>query len=285
MAQNSLIDKLNKPFLFIGIITASSVILIYANVIFGLNLPFSVPFLAAYVGISLVFVFWHAWLTKGWQLALLTLALSFLIAFTAEVLGVNFGLIFGHYYYTEVLGPSLFGVPFLAAFAWEPILYAAFHISNIVIIQSQNKEDVVSAPSIATLLWAAFAGAIATTAWDLMIDPIAVKYGWWVWVDGGAYAPNIANGVPIQNYFGWLMVSFVILFIYHWLTNQNVTQYTQLYNKDYGPFTLYLSLFLTASGVALTVLGHPEIAMIGTMGMAPFLLITYINLRNYSGKR
>jgi len=279
MTQTGLKDKFKKPFLFIGIVTISSVLLIYANVIFGLNLPFSVPFLVAYVSISLVFVVWHAWLTKGWQLTLTTLILSFFIAFIAEVLGVNFGLIFGHYYYTEILGPSLFGVPFLAALAWEPILYAAFILSQTA-IPSLEKESM----KITTLLWVSLVGAIATTAWDLMIDPIAVKYGWWVWVDGGAYAPNIENGVPIQNYMGWLMVSFVIMLLYHWLTYRKGAKYAPTMQKDYGPFTLYLSLFLTASGVALTVLKHPEIAMIGAMSMGPLLLIAYLNLHNYSEK-
>src|SRR4030043_170334 len=87
--------------------TVISIILIILNVLLGMRIPFSVSFLVGYVGALLIFVIWHALLTKGWKRSLIMFGLSFVVAFSAEALGVNFGLVFGHYFYTKMLGVSL----------------------------------------------------------------------------------------------------------------------------------------------------------------------------------
>jgi len=188
-------DPGRKPFHYIAVVTVISVALIILNVLLGMRIPFSVDFLIFYVLTVMVFVVWHAVLTKGWRRSLIMLAVSFVVAFTAEALGVNFGLVFGKYYYTEVLGVQIFGVPLLAALAWEPIVYASFCISDLV---SPLVTGVPVGKGLRpALVWPAIIGALATTAWDMMIDPIAVSQGWWVWVEGGPYVPYVANGVPI----------------------------------------------------------------------------------------
>ncbi|MCJ7624324.1 MAG: carotenoid biosynthesis protein [Anaerolineaceae bacterium] len=105
------------PFIYLVIITTLAVILIISNAMLGLPIPFTVDFLIAFIGALIIFVVWHAILTKGWKRTLVMLSLSYLIAFSAEALGVNFGLIFGKYHYTDVLGIQIFGVPLLAALA------------------------------------------------------------------------------------------------------------------------------------------------------------------------
>ena len=207
------------------------------------------------------------------------LALSFLLAFTAEALGVNYGWIFGSYHYTEMLGIQLFGVPFLAALAWEPILYASFIITDLLVHPYLNRKRSVGSYFLSSL-GMALVGAVATTAWDLMIDPIAVSEGWWVWHDGGAYIPYLQNGVPIQNYIGWLLVAFVIQLTYRLITN-NISQSNQnnLHLSIYGPILLYSSLFVTSFGVTITILKRPEIGLTGIMAMGPFIFLCLFNIR------
>ena len=272
-------DKGRGPFRYILGVTVISVVLIIMNAVLGMPIPFSVHFLIGYVGALLVFVTWHAVLTKGWKRSLTMLGLSFVTAFTAEALGVNFGLVFGRYYYSEMLGLSLFGVPLLAALAWEPIVYAAFCISDML------SPLVASLPAVsrntALPLWMAGIGALATTAWDMMIDPIAVSQGWWVWVEGGPYVPYVENGVPIQNFIGWLGVAFVIILMYRRIMN-NASQVNHSASLTYyGPLTLYISLSLTAFGVAVTILQRPEVALVGTLAMGPFIIIALANLPVY----
>jgi uncharacterized membrane protein len=268
-------DKGKGPFRYLGVVTVISIILIILNVLLGMRIPFRVEFLVGYVGALLVFVVWHAVLTKGWKRSLIMFGLSFVVAFSAEALGVNFGLVFGHYYYTAALGPSLFGVPFLAALAWEPIVYAAFCISDMLSVRMASLSPVFK--QTISPIWAAAIGAFATTAWDMMIDPIAVSQGWWVWVGGGPYVPYVANGVPIQNFVGWLGVAFVINLIYRKLAD-GMEQSGSTALTFYAPMTLYGSLFLTAFGVAITILERPEVALIGMLAMGPFIVIALTNL-------
>ncbi|MFC1878980.1 carotenoid biosynthesis protein [Chloroflexota bacterium] len=254
------------PFLYIISVTILSVILIFANEWFNLGIPFTVHFLIGFVGSLLVFVVWHAFLTKGWRRSLLIFGLSFLIAFGAEALGVNFGLIFGRYYYTDFLGPGLFGVPFLAALAWEPVLYAAYHLADLILSKSTQK------PLLAWLGVGAI-GAFSTTAWDMMIDPIAVHQGWWVWLDGGAYVREIENGVPVSNFLGWLGIAFLIMLVYRRGIAGAFPRPHSKWLDSYGPIALYASLFLTSCGVTITILENPGVALVGLMAMGPILLI------------
>jgi uncharacterized membrane protein len=269
-------DAGRKPFQYLSIVTVISVALILLNVALGMRIPFSVDFLLFFVLGLMVFVTWHAVLTKGWRRSLVMFGASFVVAFTAEALGVNFGLIFGKYYYTEMLGVQFFGVPLLAALAWEPIVYAAFYISDLV------SPLVSGLPGISGLrpsvIWPAVIGALATTAWDMMIDPIAVSQGWWVWVEGGPYVPYVANGVPIQNFIGWLVVAFVINLLYRFLTERVPQPPRSTSLTFYGPVMLYASLFLTSFGVTVTILERPEVALIGLLAMGPFLAITLANI-------
>jgi uncharacterized membrane protein len=111
-----------------------------------------------------------------------------------------------------------------------------------------------------------------------MIDPIAVSQGWWVWLEGGAYMPYVANGVPIQNFVGWLGVAFVINLIYRRLSDGGQPINRSAWLTFYGPLTLYFSLFATSFGVAITILQRPEVALVGALAMGPFIVIALTNL-------
>jgi putative membrane protein len=265
------------PFFYLAAVTVISVFLIILNVLLGMNIPFSVDFLIGYVGLLSIFTVWHAVLTKGWRRSLFMFLLSFLVAFTAEALGVNFGLIFGRYYYTQALGVQVFGVPILAALAWEPIVYAAFSITDILapLLVDHTDSWLKRFPA---YVWMAIVGALATTAWDMMIDPIAVSQRWWVWQDGGAYMPYLSNGVPIQNFMGWLGVAFVINLIYRLMADAIPSPRHSLNLSIYGPIMLYASLFLTSAGVTITILRRPEVALIGLLAMGPFIAIVLTNI-------
>jgi uncharacterized membrane protein len=47
--------------------------------------------------------------------------------------------------------------------------------------------------------------ALAMTGWDMVMDPPMVLARNWIWEDGGPYF-----GVPLQNYVGWVLNTFVI---------------------------------------------------------------------------
>lgn len=264
-------------FLILSAITLISMALIIINALLGLALPFTVHFLIGFVCALFILVLWHSVLTKGWKRTAIMMLASFTIAFTAEALGVNFGLIFGKYHYTDALGLQVFGVPLLAALAWEPIVYAAFCLTDVLAPSMIHPNSTWSNRLTAYLLMSAI-GALATTAWDMMIDPIAVSQGWWVWHQGGEYLPYVANGVPIQNFQGWLGVSFLINLVFRIIADGSPNPNRSIDLSINGPITLYAALFLTSFGVCITILQRPEVALIGLVAMGPFLAISLTNV-------
>jgi len=113
-----------------------------------------------------------------WCLFVYTVTLSL------EVVGIKTGYIFGNYYYGDVLGFKLFEVPLIIGFNWIVIILGAIGIASRI-----HK----SALQIA-LLTGTFA-----VLFDIMLEPVAVKLGYWTWVQGF---------IPLQNYYAWFGIAF-----------------------------------------------------------------------------
>ncbi len=102
------------------------------------------------------------------------------VGWLAEAAGVAWGIPFGAYHYTAALGPAVAGVPLVMGAAWMVLL---------AYVRQWGLPP--------------WAGALALTALDLVIDPLAAgPLGFWVWERSGPY-----HGVPLSNYAGWLVVS------------------------------------------------------------------------------
>jgi len=114
----------------------------------------------------------------------------YLIGFSAEYLGVNFGLIFGDYIYPDTLGAQLGGVPIIIGINWFLI---TFCVASIIF---PFKINVVLKILIATII---------TVLIDFMIEPVAMELNFWNWEN---------NVIPIQNYVGWAIISFLIYSFY-----------------------------------------------------------------------
>jgi putative membrane protein len=108
----------------------------------------------------------------------------YIITFSLEVIGVKTGYIFGTYYYGDVLGLKLFHVPMIIGFNWVVIILGAIGIASRI-----HK----SAFQIA-LLTGTFA-----VLFDLMLEPVAIKLGYWTWDNGF---------IPLQNYYAWFGIAF-----------------------------------------------------------------------------
>lgn len=182
-----MLDKLiKKPSIGIGIIAT-----FHFFGFLGLFTPFKDWFIALTplnLLISLlVLITYH----KGKKRKLmLFFVLCYLIGFGAEYLGVNYGLIFGDYEYGSVLGPVWFGVPALIGVNWFIVSYCAIHLST----RANPKWH-----------FAIITGALITVALDYLIEPVAIKLGYWWW--------NTAD-IPLSNYIGWFIVSLIILSIF-----------------------------------------------------------------------
>ena len=84
------------------------------------------------------------------------------------------------------------------------------------------------------------------TAWDVIMDPIMVAGGNWVWDVKGAYF-----GIPLQNYWGWWLTIFTTFALYLWLFGKGAKP------SQAGFDRLALGSYLvTALGIVAAVAGQ-----------------------------
>ncbi len=132
---------------------------------------------------------------------------AFLVGIGSEMIGVKTGFLFGQYHYGNILGFRINGVPLLIGIYWFIVVYASGMLAN----QLRN----MLSPAYAARRHVAFSkwlgssviidGAILATIFDFIMEPAAVKLGFWTWQNGE---------VPVMNYISWFLVSVVILFLF-----------------------------------------------------------------------
>ena len=128
---------------------------------------------------------------------LLFFTIAFLIGMSSEWIGVHTGYLFGNYKYGNVLGPSFDGIPYIIGFNWFMLSVCMGTFSNYVK---------------ASVLVRSIIGAILMVLMDYIIEPVAIKLGFWTW---------FGASIPISNYISWFFVAFLIQWLYHYQKNQN----------------------------------------------------------------
>lgn len=129
------------------------------------------------------------------RLGLLAWSILVIIAsFLIEWLGVKSGKIFGHYAYGETLQPILFGVPIAIGFAWLCMLLTSTAVVQRLLPKLSSYHFIIQAISISLLM----------VLFDLVMEPAAMKLGYWIWLDGS---------IPIQNFIAWFGISLIFALI------------------------------------------------------------------------
>jgi uncharacterized membrane protein len=221
--------------------------------------------------LTFIVAFLHAGQRVGWRKAILLLVIVFVVGITFESVGVATGLIYGPYHYTDKLGPKLFGlVPVLIPIAWFMMMYASYTIADVVIPHNLMK------PS--TRSWAVAAvGGVAMTAWDLAMDPLMVAGGHWVWEVQGAYF-----GVPLQNFWGWWLTTFVALWIYQAAAFE--LRITAIPTKEPIPLVWVIIIYLIIGGSSVVmdfVFGLGGAGLVGVFAMLPWVIAGLLRLDRY----
>lgn len=117
----------------------------------------------------------------------------------AETLSLRTGFPFGNYYFTDVMGPKLFGLPFLLVLAYLGIGYCAWIVALLIL--GYRDAPLRGTRLVATPLLASF----VMLAWDLAMEPHWATVGHaWIWRDGGPFF-----GVPISNFLGWFLTAYI----------------------------------------------------------------------------
>ncbi|HEY5846180.1 MAG TPA: carotenoid biosynthesis protein [Microlunatus sp.] len=117
-----------------------------------------------------------SWLGRRRGIALLG-ALG-LYALVLESLAVATGIPYGRFSYSEVLGPRLFGLaPLTVLLAWTPLILGSLAVTR-----------------------RAWQAVVLVVVCDLVLDPAAVRLGFWAWDEPGPY-----YGVPVINFIDWVL--------------------------------------------------------------------------------
>lgn len=168
----------------------------YIAGIIGLNIPSIAPLFKFLTPFHLLFsaivlVYFHQ--DKNRAFWIFT-TFTFLIGYLVEVIGVNTALIFGKYEYLTTLGVKILNVPLVIGLNWLLIAYCVGYLTDRLFFST----------SVSSIIKAAIA-AIIMTAFDYIVEPIAIRLEMWWW---------FGENPPISNYLGWFGTAFVIQIIY-----------------------------------------------------------------------
>jgi putative membrane protein len=127
----------------------------------------------------------------------------FILGMGVEIIGVQTSALFGHYGYGDVLGYKIAGVPLLLGVNWFIVTYCSGMAIHWVLQQLQPRLTGITKALIFIITAAATA-----VFYDWLMEPVAIKLGYWKWGGDGS--------VPIYNYITWFIVSLVLLTVFHY---------------------------------------------------------------------
>jgi putative membrane protein len=135
--------------------------------------------------------------------------ICFAVGIVVEIIGINTGILFGDYTYGKVLGPKLQNVPVLIGVNWFIIIYCSGISIHTLLMKAINRiaADTGKTPMALKALSVIVDGATLAVFFDWLMEPVAVKLGYWVWNGDGS--------IPMFNYICWFVVSLVLLTVFH----------------------------------------------------------------------
>jgi putative membrane protein len=143
----------------------------------------------------------HAGLGRGGRTGVGVLLLVTVAAVGFEAVGLATGFPYGRYSYSDALGPTLLGVPFLVPLAWLMMAWPSWVLAELLVAPARVFRRRGARIAVAT---AVFAG------WDVVLDPQLVQAGYWTWQHPHPGLPGIPT-VPLTNLAGWLLAGLVLM--------------------------------------------------------------------------
>ncbi|MEK7592197.1 MAG: carotenoid biosynthesis protein [Patescibacteria group bacterium] len=167
------------------------------------------PRSSLYLIIVTIAIFLHGFFFFGWSIIPFLLVtgivstISELISLktSLNVFGVSYSynLTSGYFRSRIVIGGAY---PMEIAVAWILFMYISFFLVSLL----------CASFGVHGILKAVFS-ALALVSFDILIDPVAVQRGAWKWNKAGFFF-----GIPWRNFFGWILIGFVISLIFVNLT-------------------------------------------------------------------
>ncbi|UKN03613.1 carotenoid biosynthesis protein [Paracrocinitomix mangrovi] len=127
---------------------------------------------------------------KDLKKAFIPFIIIFISGFVIELIGVQTGYLFGDYVYHSSMGPQLFGTPLIIGATWYAVVAGASSLAVLV------KGSMLARSVLAGML---------STLMDVLIEQVAVKYGFWQWDQGQ---------IPFFNYVCWFAFATAFSYLY-----------------------------------------------------------------------
>ena len=145
--------------------------------------------------------------------------IAIITGIVTEYLGVNYQLLFGHYRYEYALGPKIGGVPWMIGINWFMVIYCCGITTQMLLNFLWNRLKDKEMPLRENVgFWAAIIdGALLAMMFDWLMEPVAIKLGYWTWLTDG--------GIPTKNYWDWFFVSAFLMIFFRLLKFSKKNQF------------------------------------------------------------
>ncbi len=153
------------------------------------------------VGLGSLLSVSHAGLSRGLRTGAGVLGLVTSTAIAVESVGLATGFPYGQYTYSDALGPTLLGVPFLVPLAWLMMAWPSWLLAERLARPARASRRRAVRIALAAAVFA---------AWDVVLDPQLVQAGYWTWAHPTPGLPGI-DAVPLTNLGGWLLAGAVLM--------------------------------------------------------------------------
>jgi bisanhydrobacterioruberin hydratase len=139
---------------------------------------------------------------------ILFVVISFVVGIVVEIVGTSTGYLFGQYEYGNMLGIGIKNVPLVIGINWFIIMYCCgITVHTILEKLSAKLETMTGAPSPALKILSIISdGAMLAVVFDWIMEPAAIKLGYWKWLGDGE--------IPAYNYMTWFVVSTLMMLIF-----------------------------------------------------------------------
>jgi bisanhydrobacterioruberin hydratase len=134
--------------------------------------------------------------------------ISFLAGMISEILGVHTGLLFGNYTYGSIMGIQVANVPLIIGLNWFVVLYSALAALHFFLFHLAQKTSLVKGYTVNRPIGInlIIGGALLAVIFDWVMEPVAVKLGFWTWAGDGK--------IPLLNYLSWFFICTFLLFLF-----------------------------------------------------------------------
>ncbi|WP_298435551.1 carotenoid biosynthesis protein [Geobacter sp.] len=227
-----------------------------------------------------VFAFFAAYLVAavphlGWRKVALFSVAGYLISFVSEFSSINTGIPYGWYYYIDTTSARelwIAGVPFFDSLSYVFLAYCSYATALLIVspVKAWRWNLVtLETHTIRRSFSVLFLGSLFQVFLDIIVDPVALQGRRWFL--GQIYGYREAGthfGVPLSNYLGWWLVSFVMIFVLQVIDRRVGAEREKPvgvsdlpFRPLYGP-VLYLSVIAFNLGVTVWI-GERLMALTG----------------------